>query len=253
MTLELSNTKELAEVEISPRDVVARAKEQADVLIDIVKARGLYREISGKRYLLAEAWETIGAFNSVVATTEWVKALKDNQSTIGWEAKVNLVHREQGNLMGSAIMSCGMDEFPCRGKTGEAANKAAKSAAQTWAASKAYRLNYSWVVVLAGFEPTPADEMIGTENRPASPRRATKQTQAAPEVQPSPSRPSISLDDYLEDDGRLTRDGLLQLLTTEFGSSTAEAGKQAESAVSWVKEGPGRTLKQAAELMMEKK
>ena len=58
-------------------------------------------------------------------------------------------------------MSCGLDEFPCRGKEGEGKHKACRSAAQTWATSKAYRLKYSFIAKLGGYEPTPAEEMLG--------------------------------------------------------------------------------------------
>jgi len=77
---------------------------------------------------------------------------------VAYEAKVDLWR--DGQKIGSAIMSCGLDEFPCRGKTGWAKHKAAKSAAQTWAASKAYRMNFAYIAVLAGYEPTPAEEVI---------------------------------------------------------------------------------------------
>lgn len=189
-----------ATVVARPRDVVAQAQEQAKVLLEIVEAQGLYANIQGKRYLMAEAWETIGAFNHVGTDTEWVKPIVDpDGKTTAWEAKVNLVHRQHGNTVGSAIMSCGMDEFPTKGKSGEAANKAARSAAQTWAASKAYRMNYSWVVVLAGFEPTPASEMM-TDSPPAKKRQQQPQEpRTAPEQ--GKSGVPVTLDDVepLED------------------------------------------------------
>ena len=146
----------------SPKDVVKRATEQANALMDIVKQQKLYVEIEGRHYLYVEGWEVIGAFNSVSAHTDWVEPVLDsNGEIIAYEAQVTLYRA--GIAVGSAIMACGLDEFPCRGKEGEAKCKAAKSAAQTWATSKAYRMNYSWVAKLAGFEPTPAEEMIAEE------------------------------------------------------------------------------------------
>ncbi len=141
----------------TPKEVVKMATEQANALADIVEEKKLYTVISGKKYLLAEAWETIGAFNSVHAVPEYVRALIEGDDTIGYEAKVNLM--KHGEIVGAGIMTCGFEEFPCQGKQGMAKHKAAMSAAQTWATSKAYRLNFSYVVVLAGFQPTPAEEM----------------------------------------------------------------------------------------------
>lgn len=143
--------------EVAPRDVVSLATDQANALMEIVEAKKLYQDIKGKRYLTSEAWATIGAFNSVQAATEYVKAVQDpNGQTIAYHAKVNLL--QHGIIIGSAETICGLDEPVCRGKTGMAKHRAAMSAAQTWAASKAFRLNYSWVAVLAGFEPAEDDD-----------------------------------------------------------------------------------------------
>ena len=144
--------------EAKPKEIIQRATEQANALMDIVEKKHLYATIEGKKYLVAEAWETIGAFNNTYSATDWVNALRDDKGEIiAWEAQVSL-WRHNGRV-GSAIMSCGLDEFPCRGKEGEAKHKAAKSAAQTWATSKAYRMNFAFIAVLGGYEPTPAEEM----------------------------------------------------------------------------------------------
>lgn len=148
-----------------PAEVVKAATAQANSLIEIVEKRNLFMEIDNKRYLYAEAWETIGAFNQTHAVTEWVRPIKEDGETVAWEARVALY--KDGEMVGAAEMTCGLDEFPCRGKEGWAKHKAARSACQTWATSKAYRMNFSWVAVLAGFQPTPAEEMadagIGTK------------------------------------------------------------------------------------------
>lgn len=149
----------------SPEDVVKMARAQADSLMEIVEEKKLYANISGKKHLLAEAWETIGAFNNVHAVPEYVRPFMQGEETVGYEAKVNLM--KQGEVVGSGIMTCGFEEFPCQGKEGIAKHRAAMSAAQTWATSKAYRLNFAWVVVLAGYSGTPADEMNNDAQSPA--------------------------------------------------------------------------------------
>jgi len=54
-----------------------------------------------------------------------------------------------------------MDEDVVKGqKTNGAKNNACMSMAQTRATSKAFRLNFSYVVALGGYEPTPAEEMV---------------------------------------------------------------------------------------------
>ena len=129
----------------------------------IVERQKMFLIIAEKKYLYVEAWQTIGSFSGASAITNWVHPMIDNDNCIGYEAKVDLIRK--GEIVSSAIMSCGFDEFPCRGKEGSAKHKAAKSAAQTWAESKAYRMKYGYVAKLAGYEPTPAEEMMTEERK----------------------------------------------------------------------------------------
>jgi hypothetical protein len=197
--------------ELSPAEIIAHHSEQAEALMQVVEDRKVYATIGGKKYLQAEAWEIIGAFNHIRAETEWVRPEPHPETEgqiVGYEAKVRLVDIVTGDTRGSGIMSCGFDEFPCRGKEASARNKAAKSAAQTWAMSKAYRQNYSWVAVLAGFDPTPAGEMADGVAQPSMPQRATKQPgkpsgavpQAALNAAAAPPKPKAEVA-VVEDEG----------------------------------------------------
>ena len=154
-----SEVKELtAQYERQTMEQVAMATAWANQLLKVVEAKKLYAVIEGKRYLQFEAWGLIAAFDHTHFESEWIhEIVNTDNEIIGYLARVHLTR--EGVVIGAGEMSCGLDEFPCRGKEGMAKNKAAMSAAQTWAASKAARLNYSYVAVLAGFEPTPAEEM----------------------------------------------------------------------------------------------
>ena len=167
-------TQELVEtggqsIALSPDDVVQNASHQSKLLMKIVDQTKCYQVISGKKYLQVEAWETIGAFNRVHAVTEWTHPVERESRVVGYDAKVNLVNAD-GIVVGSAIMPCYFTENACKGKIGDAKDKASKSAAQTFATSKAYRMNYSYVAILAGYQPTPAEEMTGDapDERPAN-------------------------------------------------------------------------------------
>ena len=161
----------------TPREVVEGATEQAEVLMDIVEQRKLYYPISGKKYLVFEAWAVIGAFNDAHPVTDWVRLLEDGDGyPVGYNARVSIV--KNGEVISTAEMPCGFDDFPCRGKEGTAKHKAAMSAAQTWAASKAYRMKFSWVSVLAGFEATTADEMREQDEEDTKPRKEAPQKAA---------------------------------------------------------------------------
>lgn len=141
-----------------PSLVIARATEWANALMDVVEKKKLYATINSKKHLEAEAWELILAFDHAGPRVDWVSPMEDGEGmVIGYLAQVSIIKGD--TLKASAIMPCGFDDFPCRGKTGTAQVKAAMSAAQTWAMCKACRLCYSPVAVLAGYAPTPAEEM----------------------------------------------------------------------------------------------
>jgi hypothetical protein len=159
-------------VGLSPREVADGAAEQAKTLMDIVDQQKLFVIVQGKKYLMVEAWETIGAFNFVGSDTEWIREFRIGDELVGWQAKVNLVDSRTGIQVGSGISVCGLDEFVAKGKRGVAQHNAVMSMAQTRATSKAYRAKYSWVAVLAGYQPTPAEEMPRDEpQRPAQARK----------------------------------------------------------------------------------
>lgn len=145
------------EIILSPAEVVENATAQARLLMNIVNQTKCYQEISGKKYLQVEAWETIGAFNRTHAETKEITPIIKEDEVIGYAAHVQLW--KDGIIVGGAIMPCYFTENCCKGKTGEAKHKACMSAAQTFATSKAYRMNFSYVAILAGFQPTPAEEI----------------------------------------------------------------------------------------------
>jgi len=155
-----------------PEEVITRATKWATHLMQVVQQQGMSTKIEGKDYLEVEGWQTIGAFANASAVVEsCVPTYDNNDNCTGYVAKVNIM--QGGVVVSSGIMPCGYDDFPCRGKTGTAREKACMSAAQTWAESKAYRMKFAFVARLAGFEPTPADEMKrDTPGKAQAPRGA---------------------------------------------------------------------------------
>jgi len=145
------------ETALTPTEIVESATTQAKLLMDIVEHTHCYQEISGKKYLQVEAWETIGAFNRTHAETESISPITRDNETIGYQAHVQLW--KDGTIAGGAVMPCYFTENCCKGKDGDAKHKACMSAAQTFATSKAYRMNFSYVAILAGYQPLPAEEI----------------------------------------------------------------------------------------------
>ena len=163
MTLERIDTQsgDIVLSEPTPAEKVAQAREWSTALMDVVNSRGLYTEQNGNKYLHVEAWELIGAFAGVRAETDSVEPISANDLIVGYQAKVVLVNTADGTrLGGGAIAMCGLDEFVTKGqKTQGAKHNSAMSMAQTRAVSKAFRMHFSYVAVLGGYAPTPAEEM----------------------------------------------------------------------------------------------
>lgn len=128
------------------------ASEMATVLKDIIEEQGLSVRLKNNKdkYVLVEGWNTLGTMLGVSPVTESVEIFPTN-AKYGFKARVSL-YLSNGNKLATAeaiATSAGFqkDEF------------AVYSMAQTRATGKAYRMAFSWIMKLAGYEPTPAEEM----------------------------------------------------------------------------------------------
>ena len=164
-------------VEVTPMQKVVQASEWADALMGVVNARQLYVEVGGKRYLMVEAWELIGAFAGLRAETESVEPVREDDRIVGYKAKVNLVETQTGQKRGGgAIALCGLDERVVKGQSSTGAkHNSAMSMAQTRATSKAFRLNFSYVASIGGYAATTAEEMTTLEKSNGSELASPKQ------------------------------------------------------------------------------
>lgn len=159
---------------ITPAQFDAKVQEahlKAATLKRIVEDAKLYANISGRKYLQVEAWQTIGQAYGYSARVAWSREL-----TNGWEARAEVV-TPYGDVIGSAEAECGTKgDRPWDSR----ASYQQRSMAQTRAISKSLRSVLSWVVVLAGYEATPSDEMPKEEEAapppPQAPREPSAQT-----------------------------------------------------------------------------
>lgn len=156
--------------ELAPRDQVRHASEIADVLSDVIEKQGLFSLISGKKYVKAEGWQTLGTLLGVVPKESWVKRHDDGT----YEAFVDLVKFRDGTIVGGASAICSRKER----RWSSADEYAVRSMAVTRATGKAYRTSFAWIVTLAGYAPTNEEEM------PADHGQSQKQTvvQTKPQV-----------------------------------------------------------------------
>ena len=147
----------------SPNDVVIRATGMAKTLADIITSRRLYTTINGKKYVQVEGWSTLGAMMGVLPREVEVYERENGD----FEATVELIRTSDCAVVGRASSIVSGDEKLWKGRE----RYARRSMAVTRATGKAYRLGFSWIMSLAGYEPTPAEEMPVEEDRPV--KRAT--------------------------------------------------------------------------------
>lgn len=136
---------------LAPAQMVARATEMANVLSDIVEKQRLYTVIQGKKYLIVDAWATLGTLLGVMPKERHVIEHPSGD----FEAFVDLVSQATGHVIGGASALCSVQES----RWGKAERYARRSMAITRATGKAYRLSFAWIAALKGYESTPSEEM----------------------------------------------------------------------------------------------
>ena len=144
----------------NPADFVKKSQEYAKALVEVVESQKLFADIQGKKYVTFEGWQYLGSMlpTAITPQTQWVNEVKDESTgeILGYKARV-IAKDVNGAERGAAESVCMFDERNWKGKD---ANHL-MSMAQTRASSKALRMALSAIVKLAGFEPTPKEEMDG--------------------------------------------------------------------------------------------
>lgn len=145
----------------TPAAVVRQATGAANALADVIETKKLYTLISGRRYVRCEGWTTLAAMLGFLAREEVVSRREDGSH----EATVALVRITDAAVLTRASAECGLDEPTWKSRPAYAR----RSMAVTRATSKACRIAFSWVMVLAGYEVTPAEEVpiAGTDEDPS--------------------------------------------------------------------------------------
>ena len=177
---------------------VDSAKAKAKTFVDIVEAQQLFTMIGPSKHLNHEAWETIAAGYGLTAAVDktiyhWKKDSEEDSGDELFMVEAHAVVLDRdGTVRGGAIAVCGRDEPNWATKP---VHQVA-SMAGTRASAKALRLMLSWVVEIAGYEPTPSEEIVdkkpraergkaattprNTANRAESPNAGSSRRQTAP-------------------------------------------------------------------------
>lgn len=133
------------------------AKATAKKLVKFVKENRLSANIAGKDYLMVEAWQFAGALMNLTPIIKEVLHVAP-ESLDGKEFKYSAtaeIFNDQGILVGRGFAICSNKES----KKKVFDEYAIASMAQTRAIGKAFRNKLAWIVRMAGYEATPAEEI----------------------------------------------------------------------------------------------
>jgi hypothetical protein len=171
-----------------PVQVLEQAERVADALKRMLSAKGLTVDIQGREHVRVEGWTTLGSMLGVVPVVVWSRPIPGTERTFkrservdgnwreverhgnDWEARVE-ARTLDGRIIGAAEATCSRDE----GTWEQRDDYALRSMAQTRATSKALRGPLGFVVTLAGYDATPAEEMPRDgADRGSAPRAASE-------------------------------------------------------------------------------
>lgn len=138
----------------NPEQMIEKATGIANALKGVITKAKLCVSIQGRDHVMVEGWTVMLSMLQVYPQVEWTRKIDDEDCT--YEARVRLVHMPSGRLVCAADAMARASEKP---KGWGRDEFSVRSMAQTRATGKAARLGFSWIVRLAGYEPTPAEEM----------------------------------------------------------------------------------------------
>lgn len=168
-----------------PVAVLDKAAAVAKALARVIAKQQLFTVIGTKKYVHVEGWTLLGSMLGVFPRVEWSRKLEN-----GWEARVEAVVASTGAVIGAGEAECLRSE----GTWAKREDYALRGMAQTRAISRAMRGPLGFVVQLAGFATTPAEEMP-TANEEYDRRRAVIESQGAgtpPPLSPTPASPGAA-------------------------------------------------------------
>jgi hypothetical protein len=144
----------------SPADFMAQAGRVAVALVDLVEKRGLFTKMGNKKHLHVDAWCSLGALlgsvggSSVFAVPDGDPEMIEVNGVAGVRVKMKAV-TINGRVVGGATGFCMRDEPTWKNRP----LYALAGMAETRATSRALRKPLGFIVELAGYAATSAEEM----------------------------------------------------------------------------------------------
>ena len=149
-------SKELAITKTYDIAKPAEVVKMATVLKDYVVKQKLYTNIKGRNYAHVDGWQFAGFLTGMNAIVEEPKNLSTDKE-IKWSATAKIYLNDK--VVGAGFALCSNKESIKKAFD----EYAIMSMAQTRAIGKAYRNKIGWVMKLAGYESTSAEEVVAKE------------------------------------------------------------------------------------------
>ena len=150
----------------APEIILEEAAKAAQALKDVIERKPNKVVISGKTFLQFEDWQTLGRFYGITVAARTTTYIEFGRVQ-GFECHAEAILVSTGQVISAAQAMCLDDES----KWSDKPLFQLRSMAQTRAQAKALRNVLAWVVVLAGYAPTPAEEMDGGTHSTVPPKR----------------------------------------------------------------------------------
>ena len=163
--------------QMQPADLLSMAAKQATALAEVIEKKKLFTMIGQKKHVSVEGWQTLGAMNQLQAFTERVEVTKNEDGSVEATALVSARRVTDGVAIAQAEGFCSTKEARWKGRD----EYAVRSMAQTRATSKVFRQALAWVMVLAGYEATPSEE-VPTPAAPEPPKPEPPKVEVVPQI-----------------------------------------------------------------------
>lgn len=142
-----------------------QAKKVAVALTKFIKENKLSVNIQGHDYAMVEGWQFAGGLMGLFPQITEVKEI----APMKWMAKAEIINVKTDKIVGVGYAICSKDEM----KKKSFDEYAILSMAQTRAIGKAFRNYIGWVIKMAGYEGTPAEE--APKNKTTEPEESRKE------------------------------------------------------------------------------
>jgi hypothetical protein len=137
--------------------------QMAVILRNYIVKNKLYAPIAGKNYVMVEGWQFAGGLLGLFPRIAEVNQIAPNK----WLAKAEIINQKTQEVASVGYALCSKEEL----KKKSFDEYAILSMAQTRAIGKAYRNLIGWIIKMAGYESTPAEEMTKGKIEESTPEK----------------------------------------------------------------------------------